>query len=326
MNVLVVGLGALGTVYACLLKSQGHRVTALVKDRIAEEIKNQGITVSGIWGNHSAGLDQVAININDLANQHFDIILLTVKSYATKEVIQQIKCLIKPNTYLFLLQNGYGNFEIAAELVPEEQVVLCRVIFGAETIRPGQSKVTVIADDVILGSPKQLIPDHVLLDFAKIFSKAGIPTKFSSDVMKYLWGKILYNSALNPLGAIFAVNYGMLTESKSSRLLLEKIIREIFQLMEVSGHQTLWPNAEIYLKDFYGKMIPTTAAHHASMLQDIQLGRKTEIDALNGAMVELGKEYNLSMPVNEMLTLMIKAKEQLGSLPKALYPQQNKLY
>lgn len=312
MNILVVGLGALGTVYSCLLKNKGHRVQALVRESAVQTIKEQGVAIEGIWGAHSAKLDGVVSDPALINNEVFDLILLTVKSFDTESIVEQIKKNVSPRTYVVLLQNGYGNFEAAAGILPKEKLILGRVIFGAETIGTGVSKVTVIADDVIIGSPENLIPIQQLEEFAQIFHEAGIPTRVSDEVMKYIWGKIIYNSALNPLGAIFEVNYGKLVENSYTKSMIEEIVSEIFDLLAVANQKILWPDAKAYLEDFYTKMIPTTAAHHASMLQDIRKGKKTEIDALNGAVVQLGKNYSLKMPVNEFITLIIKAKEQMG--------------
>lgn len=310
MKILVVGLGALGTVYSCLLKRKGHQVISIVREPMVNTIKEQGIKVTGIWGDHQAKLDGLAANASHIEDSDIDLILLTVKSFDTEDTCKQIKHLVSPSTYVVLLQNGYGNYETAAKYIPASQLIQARVIFGAETLSMGSSKVTVIADDVIIGSPDNQIDFKVLEEFAAIFSEAGIPTRASGEVMKYLWGKIIYNSALNPLGAIFKVNYGRLAEVEESRLLIDNIVSEIFDLLSISGQQTFWPDAAAYLKDFYGKLIPTTAAHHASMLQDIQNGKRTEIDALNGAVVRLGQKYSVKMPTNEIVTLMIKAKEK----------------
>lgn len=310
MKILVVGLGALGTVYSCLLKGKGHRVAALVRQNTADIIRDKGVAVKGIWGDHSAKLDEVVVGTEALRDKAFDLILLTVKSFDTAKTADQIKSLVSPGTYVILLQNGYGNFEAAAGIIPEGSLILGRVIFGSETVDVGSAKVTVIADDVIIGSPANIIEAALLKQFAQTFNEAGIPTRVSDAVMKYIWGKIIYNSALNPLGAIFGVNYGKLVENEFTRSIIDHIITEIFDLLKTSGQETLWPDTEAYRRDFYTKLIPTTAAHHASMLQDIRRGRKTEVDALNGAVVKLGQKYGLEMPVNKLITQMIKAKER----------------
>lgn len=312
MNVLVFGLGALGSVYSCLLKKAGHRVVGLAREASAEKIRTQGLKVTGIWGDHTAFLDEVVSTPEDVADQCFDLIILTVKSFDTGKTARQIAGLVGPKTLVLLAQNGFGNYEAAAEFIPETNLALGRVIFGAETLDIGVSKVTVIADDVVLGSPKNLIDQAVLDQIAQACSRAGIPTRTSSEVLEYIWGKIIYNSALNTLGAIFEVPYGKLAANNSSKQLMDKIIEEIFALLNAMGQKTLWPDSSAYLKAFYGQLVPSTASHHASMLQDIQRGRKTEIDALNGAVVNLAGQFGVPTPVNQVIVEMVRAKERFA--------------
>jgi 2-dehydropantoate 2-reductase len=251
--------------------------------------------------------------VEELSGRDYDLVILTVKSFATDMVAQQLARVIEPTTYVILAQNGYGNYEAAVQYIPATQLILGRVIFGAETLDPGQSKVTVIADDVILGSPSNVIALETLDMFSRMCSQAGIPTRASTEVMEYVWGKIIYNSALNPLGAILEVAYGELARNDNTRGLMDAIIEEIFAVLKEHGQGTLWPDADTYRKAFYEQMVPTTALHHASMLQDIQRGRRTEIDALNGAVVTLGRRYGVPTPVNEVIVAMIKAKEAMRS-------------
>ena len=312
MKVLVIGLGALGTVYSCLLSVAGHEVTGLSRPASIDKIKMNGVKVTGIWGEYTTKLFNVVSEVSELHHQTFDMIIITVKSFVTEEIAQQIAPLVGGNTYVFLLQNGYGNYEAAAKSIPEDKLVLGRVIFGAETLAPGESKVTVIADDVMIGSPRNLINPELLEEFAGIFSKVLIPTKASTEIMNYIWGKIIYNSALNSLGAIFEVSYGELAEEPFTRELMNKIIGEIFKLLQARNVPMFWPDAQTYLTNFYEHLIPPTSAHHSSMLQDIQSGRRTEIEALNGAVVKLAHQSGVAVPVNEVIVSMVKAKESFS--------------
>ncbi|TGE30994.1 ketopantoate reductase family protein [Desulfosporosinus sp. Sb-LF] len=312
MKILVIGLGALGSVYSCLLSLAGHEVTGLSRPASLDKIKSNGVKVTGIWGEHTTMLFNVVSDVSKLTRQKFDMVIVTVKSFLTEEIAQQIAPLVGDNTYVFLLQNGYGNFEAAAKSIPGDKIVLGRVIFGAETLAPGESKVTVIADDVMIGSPENLINQELLEEFAGIFRKALIPTKASLEIMNYIWGKIIYNSALNSLGAIFEVSYGKLAEEPVTRELMNMMIREIFELLKVRNIPTFWPDAQSYLTNFYDHLVPTTSAHHSSMLQDIQSGRRTEINALNGAVVELAHKSGTLVPVNEVIVAMVKAKENFN--------------
>lgn len=312
MKTLVIGLGALGTVYSGLLSLAGHEVTGLSRPASRDKIKAKGVKVTGIWGEHITRLSNVVSDVSELTNEKFDMIIVTVKSFATEDIAQQIAPLVGDSTYVFLMQNGYGNFEVAAKSIPEDKLVLGRVIFGAETIVTGESKVTVIADDVMIGSPGNLINPEVLEEFARIFREALIPTQVSLEIMKYIWGKIIYNSALNSLGAIFEVSYGKLAEEPETRELMNLMIQEIFALLRVRNIPTFWPDAQSYLTNFYAHSVPPTSAHHSSMLQDIRSGRYTEIDALNGAVVELAHQSGSPVPVNEVIVAMVKAKESFN--------------
>lgn len=310
LRILVVGLGALGTVFSCLLQNDGHEVMAFDCKELVTAVQNNETRVTGIWGDHSAKLAGVTSSVKDLKGT-FDLIILTVKSFDTVNALNQVKGAVGPTTRVVLAQNGFGNYEAAQALISKENLIVGRVIFGAETIAPGYSKVTVIADDVILGSPGSVIPDQEVEAIAAAINQAGVPTRASNEVLKYLWGKILYNSALNPLGAILEVNYGKLAQMPDSSDIMNKIIEEIFAVLEAMGEKIFWPDAAAYQKDFYEKLIPPTADHHASMLQDIQRGRRIEIDALNGAVVRLGQQYGVPTPVNQTIVNIVKAKEKL---------------
>ncbi|KAB2953338.1 ketopantoate reductase family protein [Heliorestis acidaminivorans] len=308
MNVLIYGLGALGTVYATFLQNKGHNVTAFVRPKALPTLQTEGLKVTGIWGDHKTKKCTFITELSELQDSP-DLVIVTVKSFDTEETARQIEPLLSKKSYVLLAQNGFGNYEQAVKYIPRDQLILARVIFGAETLALGQSKVTVIADDVIIGSPTEQVPLHILEEIAKTFCEANIPTGSSRDVMKYIWSKIIYNSALNSLGAILEVNYGTLAELDHSRQIMNHIIAEIFSLLDAMGQKTLWPDQEAYLKAFYDQLVPITASHHPSMLQDIQRGRRTEIDALNGAVVALGKKYAVATPVNEVIAKLVKAKE-----------------
>ncbi len=149
----------------------------------------------------------------------------------------------------------------------------------------------------------------VLENLCTSISNGGIPCEITDSITKDMWAKMLYNCALNPLGAIFNVPYGKLGESGHTRLIMKKIIEEIFNVLEKTPYQTNWNTPDEYLDIFLNTLIPATAKHEASTLQDIKAKKRTEIDALNGAVVKLGKQYGIDASTNEMIYEMIKFKE-----------------
>jgi 2-dehydropantoate 2-reductase len=120
---------------------------------------------------------------------------------------------------------------------------------------------------------------------------------------------MLFNCPLNSLGAIFGVPYGALGESEQAKQIMGMIVREIFLVMQAAGYSTYWDSPEEYLVKFYADLVPLTARHHSSTLQDLRAGKRTEIDALNGAIVELGHAHHVSVPANEIVYRMIKFLE-----------------
>ncbi|QID32661.1 ketopantoate reductase family protein [Pampinifervens florentissimum] len=307
MKFLIVGVGALGSTYLAFLSRAGYRAVGLLKrGRRLERIR-----VEGIWGE----FEQEVRTIDALESLDFepDLTILTVKSYDTEEALKGIQALRETKSLLMVAQNGYGNYEKAVEVFGSGRVVLSRVIFGAELLEWGRVRITVCGDDVVLGDPEGIIEESFLKDLAETFSSAGIPTRYEREVYKYLWDKILYNCALNPLGAIFETTYGNLASNVYTKGLMDKILEEAFEVIRANAIPTFWQDVEEYKRHFYQRLIPPTAEHYPSMLADVKRG-KTEIDALNGALLELARSKGITLPVNELVVRLIKAKE-LFNLP-----------
>jgi len=312
MKILVFGLGALGTVFATCLKSQGHNVFGFTKKKYINQLKDKKLKITGLFGEKEATLDDIFTNAEQIKNKDIDLIIFSVKAYDTHTAINQIKPIIGENTLILLAQNGYGNYEIATSILGKEKAILSRVIFGAKIIEIGTAEVTVFADDIVIGQPDRAIPEEILNEIAKIFNESELPTRVSHDVYAILWDKILYNSALNPLGAILECSYGTLAEYEETRNIMNKIIEEIFQVAKLRGIKLNWEDYKEYLEYFYKKLVPPTSKHYPSMYYDIKQGKKTEIEALNGAIVKLAKEINFTTPFNETITNLIKTKEKLS--------------
>ncbi len=312
-SILVVGLGALGTVFAALLKKAGHTVFGLTKDKYLPAFGDRKVRVTGIWGEHEAVLDGVHSSIEPLKREKLDLIILNVKSFDTEATIKQVQPLVGKDTLVLVAQNGYGNYEAVAGAIGREHTLLSRIIFGVKLHEPGKSEVTVFADDVRIGQPHGAVPVERIQNIAEAFKSAGIPAQYAENVYAILWDKILYNAALNPLGAILECTYGDLAEKAETRSIMNAVMDEIFQVARAQGIKFNWPSPEEYRNHFYTKLVPPTVKHLPSMYYDVKAGKRLEIDALNGAIVKLAQEKGISVPVNETITNLIKAKEVLAS-------------
>jgi 2-dehydropantoate 2-reductase len=274
-------------------------------------IREDGLRIEGIWAEHHVAGLECADTVTELLGRQFELILLTVKSYDTPAAIVAIQQLQHDNTSIVSVQNGYGNTQALEQSFGYGRVFGARIITGVELAQPGRVTVTVSADDIRLGPPAGEIE---MMDRARritqIFRDAGIPTSETDQYREYLWAKILYNCALNPLGALLRAAYGELASDPGTRQLIDRIIEEAFSMAKTQQIPLFWDEPEQYRTHFYEQLIPPTARHYPSMLRDLERRGRTEIDALNGAILRLATQVGVPVPINQALTQMIKLRER----------------
>ncbi|MFI5364109.1 MAG: ketopantoate reductase family protein [Candidatus Binatia bacterium] len=310
--ILVAGAGALGSVFGGFLQRAGHAVTLLGRGAHLDAIAADGLHVEGLWGTHQVTGFQLLTSAAELHGA-FDAILVTVKSYDTRAMATAVAPVLATHGVAISLQNGLGNLEALAEHVGAQRVLGGRVIFGAEITAPGHVRVTVYADQVLLGAYRRdLAAAGQARLWAERFAAAGIPTAYCDDVAAALWGKVLYNAALNPLGALLGVHYGVLSEDANTRAIMDAVIDEAFTVAVAESVALPWPSAAAYRAEFYQRLVPSTFDHRSSMLQDLERGRRTEIDAINGEVWKRGTAHGIVTPVNALLTRLVHAREALA--------------
>lgn len=319
MRVLVMGAGAIGSVVGGLLCQAGHDVTLVGRAGHMDAIAASGLRITGIWGDyHVTGLVPVT-RPADAPHREYDALLLCTKSYDTATALEAALPYVGAGALVVSLQNGLGNIEAIAARVGPERAVAGRVIFGVDLVANGAVRVTVFGGDVLLGHPDGRVPSPAVRDLATALNAAGIPTQATDQVMGYVWGKVLYNCCLNPLSALLDVPYGALAEYEATRAIIGDVIAEAFAVARAEGVALLWESPAAYERLLFDVLLPPTAAHYASMRADLLRGRRTEIDALNGALARLGERHGLPTPVNTLLTRLIRARSSI--LTQALSPQ-----
>jgi 2-dehydropantoate 2-reductase len=313
MRYLIVGTGALGSVFGGLLQHSGQRVAYIGRGEHFERARVQGLSLDGIWGEFHVG-PITAAPLPPQAGESYDVILLCVKSFATQEACRQLRGRLAAQGLIVSVQNGLGNLEIIAQDFGAERTIGARVIFGAQVTRPGLVTVTVYAAPVLLGAMAPDRPPGKLARVADDLNRAGIPAEVVDHIVPHLWDKVLYNCALNPLGAILGVPYGALRENPQTRELMRLIIAEVYQVARAQDVGLHHADAAAYFRHFLENLVPPTAAHWPSMWQDLQAGRRTEIEALNGAICRYGRETGVSTPYNEAVSRLIRFMEDRVSL------------
>lgn len=309
MNIIIYGGGAVGLGAAVSLLNNGEKVTIVDLPETVEHLRSKGIRQTGILGEYTIepGSFHVYAGLEKVPAAEYDYVLVCIKSFISSEAAREIRScidIVGKDTPIVLFQNGWGNAEKFIEHFPREQVFNARVMTGFMKPEPHHVDITVHADDVRAGSLFD-VPSEILLPLCESMTSGGLSCVTTDTVEKDLWAKMLYNCALNPLGAMFNVKYGALGASSHTRGIMNNIIDEIFTVMHSAGHTTHWGTPDEYRELFYEKLVPVTAEHQSSMLQDIRAKRRTEINAMNGAVVALADEHNLEVPVNRTIAGMI---------------------
>ena len=301
MQLLVLGAGAVGLSLAARL-SPYCDVYALCREQHAEAIAREGFRMSGIWGN---GVYRFPAAPELPANLKSDYCLITAKSPQTRSLCEKYQRILG-GAELVSLQNGIGNEEILSQF--SKRVIGGTIITGFEWRGPARVHVTVEAGPIRLGRfPSGM--DEGVERLVELFGRAGLNVQASASIRTDLWAKTLYNCALNPLGAILDVPYGRLADEHSWSI-IRRLIEEAFAVCRAEGIPLHWQAAADYLTYLRTVQLPATADHHASMLQDIQQGRETEIDFLNGAVVRLGEKHGIATPTNRTLVELIRFKSR----------------
>jgi len=309
-RILIAGCGALGSVFGGFLRRAGHAVTLLGRSPHLAAVARNGLHIDGLWGEHVVRDFAMAHAAGELDGV-FDVVFLAVKSYDTRAMAEIVAPHVAAAGVVVSLQNGLGNVEIIESIAGAERSLAARVIFGATVPRPGHVSVTVFADPTAIGALRPgACPnrDAAARRWAASVDAAGVPAVYSDRLPALLWAKVFYNAALNPLGALLGVHYGRLAERPDSRAMMDAVIDEAWAVARAEGIALPWSDAAAYRREFYDRLVPATYDHRSSMLQDLERGRRTEVDAINGAVWTRGARRGIATPCNELLTRLMRLR------------------
>ena len=311
MEILVIGAGGVGIGLAASLASQGAEVSIYARGETANAIKENGIRRTGLFTHYEIRNVPVYERYEDIPKNTFDYIFICSKTTANEDIADNLNSardILKDSAKIIIFQNGFGNDEAYLKHFDKTQVFSARVITGFTRPERHVSEVTVYTEPILLGSLQGEDP-QCLREVADLITQSGINCKITHEVDKYLWAKMLYNCTLNPLGAILDVTYGQLTENPYTLEIMNSIIDEIFEVIRASPYETLWDSPDEYRDIFYSKLVPDTYNHYSSTHQDIQRKIPTEIDSLNGRVIQLAEKYGIDAKTNKLIYSLIKAIE-----------------
>jgi 2-dehydropantoate 2-reductase len=300
LKVAIIGAGSIGSLFGGYLAKNGIDVMLIGKKPTVDAIKKYGLQIKGISGDH-----HIEIKITHKASEVgvVDLVMIIVKAYDTEQAIKDAAPLISKNTWVMCLQNGLGNEEIAAHIIGEERVIRGVTTNGAILVKPGKIIHTGAGETIIGRCYKPNNPE--VSEIAQMMSESGLPTSVTQNISGVVWGKTLVNVGINPLGALTGLKNGELLEIPEIVASMKELVLEGMKVAEKLSVNLIFDPVE---KTF--EVARETAQNKNSMLQDIEKGKRTEIDFLNGAVSRLGKNNGVPTPMNDLITALVKGLEK----------------
>ena len=303
MKIAIVGPGAMGCLYAFFLSRAGNEVWLLdnIPER-AEKIKSQGLTLEGPGENQQIPFYRITTAPGIIGKAK--LVIIFVKAYDTESAVRYAYPLIDSTTALLTLQNGLGNIEIIRSQCAEGNIIAGTTAHGATLLGDGHIRHAGIGETVIGGVDGcglQLVK-HI----KELFIQAGIATVITQDVNGLVWGKLLINIGINPLTAIMKIRNGEIVNYPNLVNVMKRAVEEGAQVAQKMNIALPYANPIEKVIE----VCNATAGNRSSMLQDIEVGKKTEIEYLNGAIVRYGESLGVPTPVNSLLTDLVQALEK----------------
>jgi 2-dehydropantoate 2-reductase len=244
----------------------------------------------------------------------FDFLFLTTKAYDSESAQEEYKNVIQNCTYFIILQNGIGNEEIVKKFIEKAKIIRAVTTGGALLKEPGHIIHTgkgytklgfYYTDPSYLNQKEKEKRVKDLKFLVNLLNQSGLECHFVDDIVKVCWEKVFVNIGINPFAAITRLRNGQLLENEKIKDLMKKAVDEAIKVAKAKGIQL---SNKDYVESVYD-VARKTYKNQNSMLQDILKGKKTEIDFINGKIVEYAEKLGISVPLNDTLTRLIKGIE-----------------
>lgn len=308
VHIVVVGSGAMGGLFGARLAAAGHDV--LLYDTWQEHvdaIEERGLFIEGPDGTPIRYQVQATGNPPSTL-RGAELILVHVKSYDTYNALAPLEPRINPESLILSLQNGLGNLEQMQKALPNHQrFLLGTTAHGAGVTAPGRIRHAGPGPTVIGDPVQDRTPRLNLKPVRAAFQDAGFTTHIRDSILEAVWLKLAANVSINPLTALTGVRNGQLLDDPDLLELADAAVAETIAVMQATGIDA--PKRDF--TQFAREVMRDTGTAHSSMLQDIQNGKRTEIDAINGAVARLGRNLGVPTPVNRWLTALVRNHEKV---------------
>jgi 2-dehydropantoate 2-reductase len=302
LNIMVIGAGAMGSLFGGRLALAGHNVTLIdVWQEHIDTINSQGLTLNLMGETHVANC--AATRPEDFKGGPIDFAILFTKAHQSRSALAAVAQTLQADTPMLTLQNGLGNVETIAAWVARDRIIAGTTTFPAVLEGPGKIVSSGLGKTRIMTVSGQRPP--FLEQLATTLDQAGLHCEVDENVEATIWEKVAFNAALNALTTVARAPVKAVADSEHGRELARKVIEEVLAVARAKGipvnRDAVDTSVEMALRDH--------REHKPSMLQDLLASRPTEIDAINGAVVQQAAQLNIPVPVTETLWRLVKLIE-----------------
>lgn len=304
-KVAIVGCGAMGSVYAGLMAHTGHEVYGITlwPDH-AEAIQQKGLRVSGISGDKTVRLAAASTTTEGIGV--CDLVIIATKAFDVKSAASAALPLIGPRTVVQTIQNGVGSPDVAAQILPADQMAVGVVGgYGASVPEPGHAHHN--GFEVTWFGKYAGLSDEQLEGSADIWRCSGFKVALHDDVQSMVWKKLIMNVAFSGTSCATGLTIGQILGDANAWKVARECSEEAVAVCEAQGITLGIADPVAHVQSLGGK-IPNA---RPSMLLDSLAGRRGEIDAINGAISRLGAKLSVPTPTNDVVVAIVKAKESL---------------
>lgn len=299
----IVGAGAMGCVYGGILREGGHEVWLLdVWEDHIEAIREKGLQLLGASGDRT-----VRINASTRAQEVgvCDLVIVSTKTTDTQAAVRNAQPMISGQTLVLTIQNGIGNGKRMESLVgPLKLLIGIAEGFGASVLGPG--RVYHHGWEMIhLGEYKGGVSERIK-QVAAGWETAGFNVRLHEDIRPTIWGKLVCNVGFSAICTITGLNIGQVINNPHAWRIATACAREAARVARMKGIALPYTDPATRIREF-GSKIPEA---RPSMLLDLEAGRRCEVDSLNGAIVGEAEALGIQVPVNEVMTILVKAMEE----------------
>ena len=299
MRIAVMGAGGVGGYFGGLLARAGNEVALVARGAHLEAIRSQGLSVKSQMGDFN-----VSVEATDDPRHigSVELVILSVKTYQNAEAIPTLAPLVGESTSLLTLQNGVEGHKELARAVGHERVLPGAAYIETHIESPGVINQKGEVARIVFGETSGQ-RTHRAQRILETFQTAGIPTALSNDMVKELWTKFLFISALAGVTSSARAPMSRLLQHAEARETILAVMREVEAVGRAEG-----ANLDLDVVEMTMGYMETTARDlHASMHTDLESGRPLELEALNGAVMRIGQQAGVPTPVNRLLYSILVA-------------------